>query len=69
MGDVEKRKFLALPGFELRPLDRPACSYSGSVKVFGTCFYSNERLSMILLSFTVTLHINNDYVHCVLIYE
>jgi hypothetical protein len=24
--DVEKRKFLTLPGLELRPLGRPACS-------------------------------------------
>jgi hypothetical protein len=26
--DVEKRKFLTLPGLELRPLSRPACSQS-----------------------------------------
>jgi hypothetical protein len=28
MDDVEKRKFLTLPGLELRPLDRPARSQS-----------------------------------------
>jgi hypothetical protein len=28
MDDVEKRKFLTLPGHELRPLGRPACSQS-----------------------------------------
>jgi hypothetical protein len=26
--DVDKRKFLSLPGLELRPLGRPACSQS-----------------------------------------
>jgi hypothetical protein len=26
--DVKKRKFLSLPGLELRPLGRPACSQS-----------------------------------------
>jgi hypothetical protein len=26
LDDVEKRKFLTLPGLELRPLGRPACS-------------------------------------------
>jgi hypothetical protein len=28
LDDVEKRKFLTLPGLELRPLSRPACSQS-----------------------------------------
>jgi hypothetical protein len=28
LNDVEKRKFLTLPGMELRPLVRPACSQS-----------------------------------------
>jgi hypothetical protein len=28
LGDVEKRKFLTLPGLELRPLGRPACNQS-----------------------------------------
>jgi hypothetical protein len=28
LDDVEKRKFLTLPGLELRPLDRPARSQS-----------------------------------------
>jgi hypothetical protein len=39
LDDVEKRKFLALPGLELRPLCRPACSqllyrqrYRGSLR-------------------------------------
>jgi hypothetical protein len=26
LDDLEKRKFLTLPGLELRPLGRPACS-------------------------------------------
>jgi hypothetical protein len=40
LDDVEKRKFLTLPGLELRPLCRPACSqslyrlrYPGSLRV------------------------------------
>ena len=28
LDDVEKRKFLTIPGLELRPLGRPACSQS-----------------------------------------
>jgi hypothetical protein len=28
LDDVEKRKFFTLPGLELRPLGRPACSQS-----------------------------------------
>jgi hypothetical protein len=28
LDDVEKRKYLTLPGLELRPLGRPACSQS-----------------------------------------
>jgi hypothetical protein len=28
LDDVEKRKFSTLPGLELRPLGRPACSES-----------------------------------------
>jgi hypothetical protein len=28
LDDVEKRKFLTLPGLELQPLGRPACSQS-----------------------------------------
>jgi hypothetical protein len=28
LDDVEKRKFLTLPGFKLQPLGRPACSQS-----------------------------------------
>jgi hypothetical protein len=28
LDDVEKRKFLTLPGLELRPLGHPACSLS-----------------------------------------
>jgi hypothetical protein len=44
LDDLEKRKFLTLPGLELLPLDRPARSYPGSslflillVIMFGMC--------------------------------
>jgi hypothetical protein len=46
--DMEKLKFLTLPGLELRPLDRPACSqllyrlcYRGSVIMGNRGIYLN----------------------------
>jgi hypothetical protein len=49
VGDVEKRKFLTLPGFELRSLGLPArsqslyrLSYHGSLMVEVTGLYSLE---------------------------
>jgi hypothetical protein len=38
LGDAERRIMLPLPGFELRPLDRPArmrCQYLMAVRIFG----------------------------------
>jgi hypothetical protein len=40
LDDEEKRKFLTLPGLELRPLDRPARSQSISrLRYLGSCPY------------------------------
>jgi hypothetical protein len=45
--DVEKRKFLTLPGLELRTLDRPACSHS----LYRLC-YKEDLSSRVTGSFT-----------------
>jgi hypothetical protein len=44
LDDMEKRKFLTLPGLELRPLDRPARSQS----LYRLCRYS--KLSLIRIN-------------------
>jgi hypothetical protein len=56
LDDVEKRKFLTLPGLELRPLRRPARSqslyllrYPGSIIIIIIICWSSDSLMIPLL--------------------
>jgi hypothetical protein len=47
LDDVEKRKFLALPGLELRPLGRPARNQSlYRVRYLGTSLLCNNFFNL-----------------------
>jgi hypothetical protein len=46
LDDVEKRKFLTLPGLELRPFSRPACSQA--LCRLRYCKHGNVRISEIV---------------------
>jgi hypothetical protein len=46
LDDLEKRKLLALPGLELRPLDRSACSQSlYRLRYPGSEFHKRQGIS------------------------
>jgi hypothetical protein len=54
LGDMEKRKFLTLPGLELRPLGRPARSqslyrlnYPGSLVIVKAILLSKNTVSVV----------------------
>jgi hypothetical protein len=58
LDDVEKRKFLTLPGLELRPLRRPARSqslyrlrYSGSTSLCISFIIYGDEIAIYYISF------------------
>jgi hypothetical protein len=67
LDDVEKRKFLTLPGLELRPLCCPACRQSlyRLSNITGTCLlFGHFRLSDFRLELVRKLRLKNEIQKC-----